>query len=129
MTNTADLIIRIKNAALARRKTVKIGHSKVNKVILSLLVKEGFLDNIKEEGQKGKKELVATIRYEERLPVITDCEIISKPSLRIYSDKKEMAGRKGNRLGIVVISTSSGIMTESHAKKKGIGGELLFRVW
>ncbi len=131
MNNVTDLIIRIKNAAMARRKEVLIPYSKLNKTVLLILQKERFLQDVKEEtsskGQAGKS-LTATIRYVDRIPVITDCEIISRPSLRRYKGIKAIVGGK-RKLGVTIISTSHGVMTQQEAKKKGVGGELLFRVW
>ncbi len=128
MTQASDLIIRIKNAAMARRKSALIPYSKMNKSILSILTKEGFLEEAKEDSTQGKKQFVVSIRYADRLPVMTNCEIISRPSLRIYMGKKELS-KSGRKLGVNIVSTSKGIMTEKEAQKKGIGGELLFRVW
>src|SRR5579872_7141448 len=103
----SDLIIRIKNAAMARRREVVIPYSKMNKSVLSVLQKEGFLDSVKEEGDKTKKNLLAVIRYVERMPIITDCEIISRSSLRKYEGAKVLKNNK-KRGGVTVVSTSKG---------------------
>lgn len=127
--NVSDFIIRIKNAALAKRREVILPFSNINKEIGKVLVKEGFLANIKEEGEKSKKTLKAIVRYEKRLPVLTDVVIISKPSLRVYEPARRIGNiqRKGKKT--VIISTSLGIMTGVDAQKKGIGGEILFTIW
>jgi small subunit ribosomal protein S8 len=125
----ADFIIRIKNSALSKRKEVILPFSNINKAIGKVLVKEGFLEDIKETKEGNRKELVATIKYENRIPVLTDVIVISKPSLRVYSTTKkireiEIRGRRK-----VVISTSQGVMTTVEARKKGLGGEILFSIW
>ena len=86
----ADFIIRIKNSALAKRKEVVLPFSNINKEIGKVLVKEGFLESIKEQGEVGKKELMAVVRYDDRLPALTDVEVISKPSLRVYYPAKRI---------------------------------------
>jgi small subunit ribosomal protein S8 len=123
-----DLIIRLKNAALARKKEVEVPFSNVNKAITQVLAKEGFLESTKEEAGEGKKTLIATLRYVRRKPVITDVDIVSKPSLRVYISKDEIMKNQG-RAQTAVISTNSGVMTGREAQKKGLGGELLFRIW
>ncbi|QQG40939.1 MAG: 30S ribosomal protein S8 [Candidatus Levyibacteriota bacterium] len=123
-----DFVIRLKNVCLARRKTVELPYSKLNKGVGEILVKNGFLGSIAEEERDGKKVLTATIKYEKRKPMITDVLLASKPSLRIYIKAKNVEKKKG-KLGIEIISTSAGVMTMRQAKKQGIGGELLFRIW
>ena len=125
----ADSIIRIKNSALAKRKEVILPFSNINREIGKVLVKEGFLVSIKEQGEKGKKELIAVVSYDNRLPVMTDVEVISKPSLRVYYPTKRILeiGKRGRRK--VVVSTSQGVMTALEASKKGLGGEVLFAIW
>lgn len=132
LTNTmnyqvADFIIRIKNACLAGRKKVLFPYSKMAKSIGKLLVEEHFLQDLKEEIKDGKKFLVAEIRYEKRVPVLNDVLIISKPSLRIYKRAKNITRSMGSEVSI--LSTNKGIMTEEEARKKGVGGEILFKIW
>ena len=125
----SDFIIRIKNSAMSKRKEVVLPFSNINKEIGKVLVKEGFLESIKEESKDGKKELLAVIRYEKRIPVLNDVEIISKPSLRVYSTSKKILeiGKRGRRK--VIVSTNQGVMSAMDASKKGVGGEILFAIW
>jgi small subunit ribosomal protein S8 len=125
----ADFIIRIKNSAFSKRKEVALPFSNINKEIGKVLVREGFLESIKEQSTKGKKSLTAVIRYENRIPVLTDVDVISKPSLRVYLPAKRILeiGRRGRKR--VVVSTSQGVMTAMDANKKGLGGEILFAIW
>lgn len=128
MYHIADFVIRLKNAAKARRKKVLAQNSNINKAIAKLLKTYGFLDDVKEETVNGKKMISVAIRYEQRNPVITDVKVVSKPSLRVYITAKAVKEyRKG--LAVTVISTNQGIMTSTDAQKKGIGGEVLFRIW
>lgn len=124
----ADFVIRIKNASLARRRRVNMPFSNISKAIGKLLVKEGFLEDIKEETAEGRKILTAKIKYEKRSPVMTDVKVISKPSLRIYAKAVDTAKKKKRGFGTTVLSTSQGLMTQKDARKKGIGGEVLFRI-
>ena len=114
---------------MSKRKEVVLPFSNINKEIGKVLVKEGFLESIKEESKDGKKELLAVIRYEKRIPVLNDVEIISKPSLRVYSTSKKILeiGKRGRRK--VIVSTSQGVMSAMDASKKGVGGEILFAIW
>lgn len=123
-----DFTSRLKNAYLARRRTVVFLYSKINKAAGEILVKNGFIKDIKEELQGDKKILVAHLRYEKRKPVVTDVVLVSKSSLRIYRSAKQVVGQKKS-LGIEVFSTNIGILTGKEAKKQGVGGELLFRIW
>lgn len=125
----ADAIIRIKNAAAAKRRKTFLPYSRMNKAIAGILVKEQFLSGVTEEEQDGRKVLVVAIAYNKRVPMMTDVRIVSKPSLRTYAKAKQLAKRRRNGMGIAVVSTSQGIMTEEQAAKKEIGGEMLFKIW
>lgn len=125
----ADFIIRLKNAALARRREVELPYSKLNKAIADVLVKQHILDGVKVTEKEGKKALVATIVFDRRLAVFTDVTVISKPSLRVYAGAKDATGLMGRGLGTTIVSTSAGVMTGKDAFKKGVGGEVLFKIW
>ncbi len=128
MFHTGDFIIRIKNAYRARRKQVSMPFSKNSKAIAQVLVKEGFLAKVETTEVEGRKTLVAHLRYENRRPVFHDVKLISKPSLRVYIGRDDIASDK-DRAMTAVVSTSSGVMTGKEALKKGVGGELLFKLW
>lgn len=125
----ADFILRIKNASLARRKQIVMPYSNINKAIGKTLVKEGFLADIKEETVDGKRVLIAGLRFENRRPVVSDVVIVSKPSLRVYLSAKKIKEQAFKDAMTSIVSTNAGVMTGKDAAKKGIGGELLFRVW
>ncbi len=125
----ADFIIRLKNAAAARRREVVLPYSKLNKAIGNVLVRQHILSSIKEETKDGKKDLTGTIVFEKRLAVFSNVIVISKPSLRVYAGADDKVGLMGRGLGITVVSTSQGVMTGRDAFKKGVGGEVLFKIW
>ena len=125
----SDFVIRIKNAARARRKTVVLPYSGLTKNIGQVLVQEGFLDSVKELADGNKKSLVAQITYEKLMPRFTDVVILSKPSLRKYARKSNDKDLRGKGLGMTIVSTSQGVMTGKEAFQKGVGGELLFKIW
>lgn len=125
----SDSIIRIKNAALARRKQAELPYSKLVKAIAEVLVKEGFLKQVKDDEVDGKKVLQAVIAYSSRSPVLTDISVVSKPSLRMYATTGLIRKRQQKGKHTFVVTTSKGVMTGREAMKLGIGGELLFEVW
>lgn len=124
-----DFIIRLKNAALAKRRKVLVPLSNINKKIGQVLVKEGFLESIKETEASGKKVLEAEIRYEKRKPVLTDVNIVSKPSLRVHTPLSKILEIQKRGRYTVILSTNKGIMSSREALKKGVGGEVLFKIW
>ena len=127
--SVSDFLIRIKNASLARRHEVVLPYSNINKEIGKVLKSEGFLTEVKEGKDGNKKTLNVTIAYEKRIPVFSNVRVISKPSLRVYKPVKNIKDVEIRGRHKVVMSTSQGIMTGKDARKKGIGGEILFEIW
>lgn len=125
----ADFIIGIKNAAAARRATTVLPYSNINKNIGQVLVKEGFLESIKEEVVDNKKALVATLKFYKRVPVVRGAKVISKPSLRVYSASKNIQEIRRRGKHKVILSTNRGVMESANAMKEGIGGEVLFLIY
>jgi small subunit ribosomal protein S8 len=123
-----DFVIQIKNAALARKKELYFPFSNIQKAIGKVLIKEGFLEEVKKEEIEGKKILYVKLRYQRRRPTITDVALISKPSLRVYVGSDEIAKKQG-KAKTVVLSTNNGIITGREAMKRKVGGELLFKIW
>lgn len=124
----SDFVIRIKNASLAKRHFISTPYSNLGRAISKVLIKEHFLEDCKEEVKNGKKTLKIKLRFEKRQPVMTDLELISRPSLQVHVKAKGFL-KKAKGIGISVLSTSKGVMTQKEARKKGVGGKLLFRVW
>jgi len=125
----ADLVIRIKNSSMANRKEVVLPFSNLNREICKVLVKEQVLQSVKENEQEGRKSLLAVIKYEKRMPTFSDLTVVSKPSLRIYVGSNDLLKRERKGVSMLILSTSQGVMTSKEARKKGVGGELLFEVW
>jgi len=123
-----DFVIQLKNAALAHRKAVVAPYSNISKAVAQVLKKEGFVDAISEETVDGKRMLSVSLRYQRRKPAITNIDLISKPSLRTYVTAHEIGSKQG-RAATAVLSTNAGILTGNDAIKKGVGGELLFKIW
>ncbi len=124
-----DLIIRVKNAARAKRKEVVLPFSNLGKEIGKVLLKEGFLEEVKEETNDNKKFLRMKVAYDRRIPKFIDAVLISRPTLKNYISVKEIYDfeRRGKRT--LILSTSKGVMTGKEASKKGLGGEALFAIW
>ena len=125
----ADLLTRIRNASSAKHATVDVPASNVKKAIAQILVDEGYVKSFQliEDGKQGIIRI--TLKYTDgKSPVITGLRRVSKPGLRIYSSCEDMPKvRKG--LGIAIVSTSKGIMTDKKARELNVGGELLAFVW
>lgn len=126
--HVADFILRIKNAYLARRSSVVMPYSNINKTIGKLLVKEGFLADVKEDTADNKKIILVQLRYVRRRPALTQVKIVSKPSLRVYVGSREVVTKYRDAV-LSVVSTPQGIMSGKEAAKKKVGGELLFSIW
>lgn len=124
MDPIADALIRIKNGYLVGKTDVEIKFSKLVWNISKLMQKEGYLSGV--EQKEGK--IMVTLKYNSRVPVLTDVKRVSKPSLRIYKGVKELP-RVLNGLGIAVVSTPKGLMTDKEARKIKVGGEVLALIW
>lgn len=126
----ADMLTRIRNAALARHQTTEVPSTKMTRSIAKVLREEGFIGDFSETGEGVKQMLVVTLKYKgkTRRPIITALKRVSKPGLRVYSNRKELPRVLGG-IGIAIVSTSSGIMTDRDARRQGIGGEVLCYVW
>jgi len=121
----ADMLVRIKNAAAVRKPTVKMPSSKIKVSIAKVLQDEGYIvgSRVSDAGV-GKSELEITLKYYEGKPVIARLERYSRSGLRQYRGKDALP-KVLNGLGIAIISTSKGIMTDSQARQQGVGGEVL----
>jgi len=120
----ADMLTRIRNAQLIERATVAMPSSKVKIAIAKVLKDEGYIDGYKVGGEEQKPMLEIALRYHAGRPVIEKIERVSKPGLRIYKSNDDIP-RVMNGLGIAVVSTSRGVMTDRAARAAGVGGEVL----
>ena len=125
----ADMLTRIRNANSAKHDTVDIPASNMKKAIAQILVDEGFVKGftVIEDGKQGVIRM--TLKYgENKAPVITGLRRVSKPGLRIYSNCEDMP-KVMKSLGIAIVSTSKGVMTDKKARRENVGGEILAFVW
>ena len=120
----ADMLTRIRNAQMIERSTVEMPSSKVKIAIAKVLKDEGYIDGFKVSGDGVKPLLEIALKYYAGRPVIERIERVSKPGLRIYKSKDDIP-RVMNGLGIAIVSTSQGVMTDRKARATGVGGEVL----
>lgn len=120
----SDMLTRIRNAQRAEKATVTMPSSKVKVAIAKVLQDEGYIDEIQVSDNVGKPELTVTLKYYAGAPVIERLERVSRPGLRIYKGVNDMPTVMGG-LGIAIVSTSKGVMTDRKARAAGIGGEVL----
>jgi small subunit ribosomal protein S8 len=123
----ADLLTRIRNAQAAGKPAVGMGASKLKLAILRVLKDEGYIGDFKTETAGGKMTLTVELRYHDGRPVIDRIERVSRPGLRIYRGKDELPKVLGG-LGVAIVSTPKGVMTDKQARAAGTGGEVLFVV-
>ncbi len=123
----ADLLTRIRNGQMAEKISVRIPASKIKKAIAQVLLSEGYISGVEEETSENKPVLRIDLKYFEGKAVIDEIKRISKPGLRIYKSKDDMP-RVKDGLGIAIVSTPKGIMTDTQARKEGVGGEVLCTV-
>lgn len=123
-----DFLTRIRNAQLAMHRTTRVLFSKVNASLLEILKEEGYILDYQKEGEGNILSIVVRLKYYDRSPVINNITRISKPGCRRYSRYKRIS-KAYNGLGIFIISTSKGIMTDYKARELKVGGEILCRVF
>ena len=124
----ADMLTRIRNANAQRHETVDVPSSKLKKSIAEILLNEGYIKSFEEIEDNSQGIIRITLKYVNKQKVISGLKRISKPGLRVYANKEELPRVLGG-LGIALISTSKGIMTDKKARQEGIGGEVLAYVW
>ena len=125
----ADFLIRIKNAYLVKKKLVEMPWSKMKEKMAEMLVKEGFLKSAKVKGEKSQfKILELELKYEGKKAVLNEVKRISKPGVRIY-EKVNKIPKVRQGVGITIISTPQGLMTDKEARKNHQGGEIICQIW
>ena len=122
--SVADALIRIKNGYRASKTEVLLSYSKQVLAICKLLEKEGYIESVKQE----KNGIFVVLKYNGKESAVTDVKRISKPGLRVYKNKKALPYVL-NGLGIAIVSTPKGILTDKQARKEGVGGEVMAFVW
>ncbi len=124
----ADMLTRIRNGQMCGKPSVTMPASKLKLAIAQVLKDEGYIDGFQSRDlDGGKREMEVTLRYYSGHPVIEKIERVSRPGLRVYRGVSELP-KVMNGLGVAVVSTSRGVMTDRHARAQGVGGEVLFTV-
>ena len=126
----SDMLTRIRNATMVRHQIVQIPATRMSLAITKILKEEGFIQDFESYREDNKNYLLISLKYigKSRQSVIYKIQRVSKPGLRIYSNSKKLP-RVLDNLGIAIISTSQGVMTNIKAKELGIGGEVLCYIW
>jgi len=124
----ADMLTRVRNAGTAGHASCEVPASNVKKAIAQILLEEGYISKIDFIADDKQGKIKITLKYAAKKPVISGIKRISRPGLRVYADTENLPKVLGG-LGIAIISTSHGIMTEKKARNEGIGGEVLAYVW
>nr|YP_009933968.1 ribosomal protein S8 [Solms-laubachia villosa]QNR93835.1 ribosomal protein S8 [Solms-laubachia villosa] len=128
----ADIITSIRNADMNRKGTVRIGSTNITESIVKILLREGFIENVRKHRENNQYFLILTLKHrrnkKESYKTVLNLKRISRPGLRIYSNSQRIPRILGG-IGIVILSTSQGIMTDREARLKKIGGEILCYIW
>ena len=126
----ADMLTRIRNANLAKHQIVQVPSTKMTRNIVQVLKEEGFIEYFEEIHETLQTFLLISLKYKgkKRQSVITSLKRVSKPGLRVYANHKEIPKVLGG-LGIAIVSTSRGVMTDRKARHHGLGGEVLCYIW
>ena len=120
----ADMLTRVRNAQMVEKATVAMPASKVKAAIAQVLKDEGYIDDFKVVNESGKSELVITLKYYAGRPVIERIERVSRPGLRVYRGRNAIP-QVQNGLGVAIVTTPRGVMTDRKARAIGVGGEVL----
>ena len=126
----SDMLTRIRNANMVKHQIVQIPLTKMSLAIAEILKEEGYIEDFESYTENKKNYLLISLKYngKSRQPVICKIERVSKPGLRVYTNSKKLP-KVLNNLGVAIISTSKGVMTNLKAKELGIGGEVLCYIW
>ncbi len=124
----ADMLTRIRNAVMAQHQRVRIPASKLKIAIAEILHREGYIEDFKIEEDGPRRWIDVSLKWEGKQNAIEGLERVSKPGQRQYAGRRELP-KVRNGLGILIVSTSRGVMTDHDARKAGVGGELLCSIW
>ena len=126
----SDMLTRIRNACMVKHQKTQVPSTKMTRSIAKVLQEEGFINSYEETGEGVHKYLSISLKYQGkgRQPVIGTLKRVSKPGLRVYSKRKDIPRVLGG-IGIAIVSTSHGVMTDREARRQGVGGEILCYVW
>ncbi|NJO93809.1 MAG: 30S ribosomal protein S8 [Hydrococcus sp. RM1_1_31] len=126
----SDMLTRIRNACAVRHTTTQVPMTKMTWSIAKVLKEEGFIEDYEEVGEGIDRKLILSLKYKgkNRQPLIGTLKRVSKPGLRVYSSSQDLPRVLGG-IGIAIVSTSKGIMTDREARKQRVGGEVLCYIW
>ena len=124
----SDMLTRIRNAQMAGKTGVEMPGSKLKAAVASVLKEEGYIEGFASDVQEGKQRLSIQLKYYQGKPVIAEIDRASRPGLRQYSGKDELPSVRGG-LGVAIVSTSKGVMTDRAARAAGVGGEVLCTIF
>nr|YP_010619907.1 Ribosomal protein S8 [Symphyocladia marchantioides]WAX03920.1 Ribosomal protein S8 [Symphyocladia marchantioides] len=126
----SDMLTKIRNANLAKHQIVQVPATKMTRNIIKVLQQEGFIYEFEEIKSNLRNQILVSLKYKgkNKKPIITELKRISKPGLKVYASHKELPKVLGG-IGIAIISTSKGIMTDKTARQFGLGGEVLCYIW
>jgi small subunit ribosomal protein S8 len=125
----ADMLTRIRNGLVARHGEVRIPHSRIKVRIAEILVREGYVEDVEVVPAGVQSEIKVKLKYTpDRSPVIHGLKRVSRPGLRVYADRNGIPRVQGG-LGIAIVSTSKGVMTDREARRSRVGGEVMCEVW
>jgi small subunit ribosomal protein S8 len=124
----SDMLTRLRNAQMAGKRSVEMPGSKLKAAVAKVLEEEGYIAGHALDSSSGKPRLSVQLKYFEGKPVIAEINRVSKPSLRRYSGKDDLPSVRGG-LGVAIVSTSRGVMTDRAARAAGVGGEVLCTVF
>ena len=124
----ADMLTRIRNGSRARHSEILVPASRTKRAIAQILSDEGFIEGFEDAQDGNHAQLKLTLKYVGKVPVISGMKRVSKPGLRVYATKTDIPRVLGG-LGVVIVSTSHGIMTGARARQAQLGGEVLAYVW
>ena len=124
----ADMLTRIRNAQMAGKTVVEIPASKLKRAVCNVLLEEGYIAGVRDLERNGKALLLVELKYFEGKPVIAELDRVSRPGLRRYAGKDGLPTVRGG-LGVAIVSTSRGVMTDRAARAAGVGGEVLCTVF
>ncbi len=124
----SDSLVKIKNGYLAGNSEVTLFYSKITEKLVTLLINNNFASKIEIVKKDNRKAIIVSLIYKDKKPAVVDIVRVSKPSLRVYVNRKKIPWVFGG-LGICIISTPKGLMTGSQARKNNLGGELICKIW
>jgi small subunit ribosomal protein S8 len=124
----ADMLSRIRNANIAYHKKVAVPFSKMKKSIAEILVEEGYIESFDIAENGIKKDLILTLKYNDKERIITGLKRVSRPGLKSYAKLNNIPQVLGG-LGVAIVSTSKGVVTGRKAKEEGVGGEVVCHIW